>query len=91
MTTTAIAPVPTPDWLARHGGELHYGKDPSSCSVYFAGALQYVLLPVPARGQYACRITETVNGRRLESSTTYPTVIEAYRGGLEDLRRHLGW
>ncbi|MFO0929226.1 MAG: hypothetical protein U0736_19750 [Gemmataceae bacterium] len=89
--TVSITPVPTPDWLAQHGGELRFGREAASCSVYFAGQLQYVLLPVPARGKYACHVSETVNGRRLESDKTYPTLIDAYRGGLDDLREKLGW
>ncbi len=83
--------VTTPDWLVQHEGELREGKDGQSCSVYFAGQLQYVLVPLPAKGKHTCRVTETINGRRLESATTYPTAAEAVRGGLEDLRKALGW
>jgi hypothetical protein len=83
--------VTTPDWLARHGGELHLGKEGRSASVYFAGQLQYVLIPVPAKGKFTCRVTETINGKRLESATTYPTAEDALRGGLEDLCKALGW
>jgi hypothetical protein len=84
-------PLTTPPWLAQRGGELRLGKDGRSASVYFAGQLQYVLLPVPAKGQHACRITETINGRRLESGKTYPTAEQALQGGLDDLREKLGW
>jgi hypothetical protein len=80
-----------PSWLTQRGGELHCGNDGRSCSVHFAGQLQYVLVPIPAKGQHACRITETINGRRLESGKTYPTVEQAFQGGLEDLRAKLGW
>ena len=86
-----VTNVSTPDWLAQHDGKLEVGRDGLSCSVYFAGQLQYVLIPVPAKGRYACRISETVNGRRRESEKTYATIEEAYRGGLEDLRGYLGW
>ncbi len=80
-----------PKWLTQHGGELHPGKDGRTCSVHFAGQLQYVLVPIPAKGQHACRITETINGKRIESGKTYATADQAYQGGLEDLRAKLGW
>jgi len=83
--------VSTPDWLKQHGGEVRPSKDPRSCAVYFAGSLQYVLLAVPARGQFTCRITQTINGRRLDNGKTYAGVEEALRGGLDELREALGW
>jgi hypothetical protein len=83
--------VTTPDWLARHGGELRPSKDGRSWLVYFDGGPQYLLLAVPAGGKFACRVTQTVNGRRLDSGATYPTLEDAVRGGLEDLRQALGW
>jgi hypothetical protein len=81
----------TPDWLARHGGEARPSKDPRSTSVYFDAQLQYVLVAVPARGKFACRITQTINGQRLDSGTVHPTAEAALVGGLEDLRVALGW
>jgi hypothetical protein len=83
--------VTTPDWLTKHGGELRVDKLGHSASVYFAGQLQYVLLPVPAKGSFTCRVTETINGKRLESAATWPSAEDALRGGLEDLRKALGW
>jgi hypothetical protein len=81
----------TPDWLQQRGGELRFGKDGRSASVYFAGALQYVLVPVPAKGAYACRVSETINGKRIDTGKTYKTLEEAFQGGLADLRAYLGW
>ncbi|NBO92492.1 MAG: hypothetical protein EBV06_09325 [Planctomycetia bacterium] len=81
----------TPDWLSLRGGELKPGPDGCSASVYFAGQLQYVLLGVPAKGKHACRISETINGRRIESGSVYDTALAALNGGLKDLRDHLGW
>jgi hypothetical protein len=83
--------VTTPTWLTQRGGDLRPSKDSLSASVYFAGQLQYVLVPVPAKGQHACRVTETINGRRLESAKTYATADLALQGGLDDLREKLGW
>lgn len=81
----------TPEWLKIRDGEVHHGKDGRSLSVHFAGALQYVLVPVPAKGRFACQISQTNNGRRLESGKTYEKFAQAMEGGLEDLRGHLGW
>lgn len=81
----------TPDWLTLHGGDLKAGPDGKSAAVHFAGALQYVLLAVPARGKHACRISETINGRRVESAAVYDTIEAALQGGLNDLRAKLGW
>jgi hypothetical protein len=83
--------VTTPDWLAQHGGELRPSKDGRSWSVYFAGQLQYVLVALPAKDAFNCQITQTINGRRLDSPGTSPTPEDAARGGLEELRKALGW
>ena len=84
-------PVMTPDWLKQRDGELQVSKDGRSGSVFFAGQLQYVVMPLPTKGKFACRISETINGRRLDGDAIYPTNEEALRGGLEELRAKLGW
>jgi hypothetical protein len=48
-------------------------------------------MAVPVKGQYGCRITQTINGRRLDGGATYPSVEAALPGGLEELRKALGW
>jgi hypothetical protein len=83
--------VATPDWLARHGGELRANPDGQSFAVYFGPELEYVLRPVPVKGQYSCLVKQTINGKHLESGTPRPTADDALRGGLEDLRQALGW
>jgi hypothetical protein len=83
--------VTTPDWLSRHDGTVQLNKEGNSASVYFAGALQYVLVPVPAKGKYSCPVTQTINGKRLDGTNTYASAEDALRGGLEDLRQALGW
>jgi hypothetical protein len=52
---------------------------------------QYLLTPVPVAGKYGCEVRQTVNGRRLESAGTYASADAALSGGLEDLRKALGW
>jgi hypothetical protein len=84
-------PSTTPDWLARHGCSLASGVDHISCLVMLANQPQYRLMPIPLRNSFGCSITQTINGKRLDGGGTYPTVDEAIRGGLEDLRKALGW
>jgi hypothetical protein len=81
----------TPDWLARHNGELRASKDGMSWLVYFAGEPQYLLMPVPVDGKFGCRVSQTINGKRLDGPTAYPSAEDACRGGLDDLRKALGW
>jgi hypothetical protein len=84
--------VTTPDWLAQHGGELRASRDGRSWVVYFDGEPQYLLMAVPVKGKFGSRISQTINGRRLDKDgTTFPTPEEAARGGLEELRKALGW
>jgi hypothetical protein len=59
--------------------------------VYFDGGPQYLLEPVPAKGQYACRVSQTINGKRLDKGGVWTTREEALQGGLADLREALGW
>jgi hypothetical protein len=81
----------TPDWVKQHGGDLRASKDGHSWLLYFDGEPQYLLMPVPADGKVACRISQTINGKRLDGIAVYPTVEDAVRGGLEELRQKLGW
>lgn len=84
-------PVSTPAWLARRGGEVRPGTAGHSWFVVFDGAPQYKLVAAPAAGKYACFITQTINGRPVESHGTAATAEEAAQAGLEDLRKALGW
>ncbi len=83
--------VSTPDWLARHGGELRANADGQSYAVYFGAELEYVLRPFPVQGKYSCRVKQSINGKHLESGAAHRTPDDAIRGGLEDLRKALGW
>jgi hypothetical protein len=83
--------VSTPDWLTLHDCDLRASKDGHSATVYCRSEPQYLLMPIPAGGKYACRVSQTVNGKRLDGGATFGTSDEALRGGLEDLRKTLGW
>ena len=43
------------------------------------------------RHEFGCVIRQTNNGRRIDSAGVYGTSEEAIRGGLDDLRKDLGW
>ena len=83
--------LPTPDWLAQRGGELRPGTAGHSWFVAFDGTPQYKLVATPVAGKYGCHITQTINGRHVESAAVAATAEEAARAGLEDLRKALGW
>jgi hypothetical protein len=83
--------VTTPDWLVRRGVHLQKSQNGLSWLVYLGEEPEYLLMAVPVRGQFGCRITQTINGRRLDTGATYPTVEAALEGGLEELRQALGW
>ena len=84
-------PLTAPDWLTRRGGTLRLDPDGCSWWVMIEDQPQYVLRPIPVQGKFGCLVEETVNGKRLDSKTVYPTAEESLRGGLEDLRKNLGW
>jgi hypothetical protein len=81
----------TPEWLTKRGGELRPGPLGGAWYVYFDGQPQYSLMPTPVAGKHSCRVMQTINGRRLDSGGVHATVEEAMQGGLEDLRKALGW
>ena len=81
----------TPDWMSQRGGELKQSRDQRSWSVYFNGEPLYLVMPLPAKGTFSCRVSQTNNGKRLDSGATYPTWEEAGKGGIEELRKALGW
>jgi hypothetical protein len=80
-----------PPWLERHGGKLQRGFREDVWFVEFDHGPQYRLVPAPVGGKYGCSITQTINGKLIPSSGTFPTAAEAIQGGLEDLRKALGW
>jgi hypothetical protein len=83
--------VTTPDWLSQRGVRLQASKDGQSWLIYLGQEPQYLLLAVPVKGQFGCRITQTINGRRLDGGATYSSVEAALNGGLDEWRKALGW
>lgn len=83
--------VTTPDWLTRRGVRVQESRGGLSWLIYLDKEPQYLLMAVPVKGQFGCRITQTINGRRLDGGATYPSVDAALNGGLDELRKALGW
>jgi hypothetical protein len=81
----------TPDWLGKHGGQLQGNAQGTACFVFLGSEPQYVVEAIPAGGKFACRVKQTVSGKRLESTNQYASAELAVAGGLEDLRKALGW
>ena len=84
-------PLTAPEWLTRRDGTLRQCPDGQSWAVILDDHPQYFLRAIPVAGKFGSQVEETINGKRLESKTIYATENEALRGGLEDLRKVLGW
>ena len=80
-----------PDWLTQRGGDLRLGSDGHTWFFSLSGQPHYSLTAVPVGGRFGCAIRQTINGKRVESAGTHATPDEAIRGGLDDLRKALGW
>jgi hypothetical protein len=80
-----------PEWLTKHGGSLQLTSDGHSWYLMLRGQPQYKLVPVPVGGKFGCAISQTINGQRVDSSSTAASAEDAVRAGLEDLRKALGW
>jgi hypothetical protein len=85
--------VTTPEWLTRHGCELRpiLRGNGKAWAVFCNDEPNYLLELVPVAGKFGCKVTQTNNGRRLDGGASHPTEDEALQGGLEDLRKALGW
>jgi hypothetical protein len=89
---TATTTPPVPDWLAKRAGALQSGVRPETRFVLIGGQPLYKLEVRPAVGQFACAVTNSANGHRLDDATaTYASADAALTGGLEQLRAKLGW
>ena len=80
-----------PAWLRQREGKLELASDGRTWVVWFDGRANYSLEAVPVKGKFGCKISQTINGHRIPSEGTYATADEAIAGGLEDLRKALGW
>lgn len=83
--------VHAPEWLMKRGCELRASQNGNSWTVYLSGEPQYVLMLAPAGGYHSCKVMQSNNGKRLDTGGVFPTREDAARGGLEDLRKALGW
>jgi hypothetical protein len=82
---------PAPQWLSSRGGTLRQGIDGRTWFVLIDGEPLYALVPKPVAGQYGCDIKQTVNGKPLDFAETFAQPDGALSGGLEALRKALGW
>lgn len=81
-----------PDWLQTRGGSLKAGVRPETTFVVLEGNPMYKLEVRPAGGTFACAVSGTVNGKRLDDpKVKYPDAPAALAGGLDQLRGALGW
>jgi hypothetical protein len=85
-----MAPT-SPEWLLRRGGRLELASDGCTWMGWFDGQANYSLLAVPVKGKFGCKVRQTINGQDVPSDGIYATADEAIAGGLEDLRKALGW
>jgi hypothetical protein len=83
--------VSAPEWLTRRGGSVQQASTGGAWFVHFSGQPQYSLVPVPVGNAVGCAIRQTINGKRIESTSTATTPEQALQAGLEDLRKSLGW
>ncbi len=81
-----------PEWLATRGGALKSGVRLETTFVMLDGHPQYKLELRPAEGKYACAVSNTVSGKRIDDpKANYPDAAAALAGGLDQLRNSLGW
>lgn len=80
-----------PPWLTLHHGSLKPSFDGHSWVVIFADEPQYVLTPIPTKGEHGVRVQQTISGKQLPCGKVYPSTHDALTGGLEELRQLLGW
>jgi hypothetical protein len=80
-----------PDWLTQRGGTLKLDSDRATWYVLFAGQPSYSLVVVPVDGKFGCVVRQANNGARIECAGQFATLDDAIRGGLDNLRKSLGW
>lgn len=83
--------IPTPDWLTRRDGSLRASSSSNVYFVFLSGTPQYKLVVTPVGSTFGCAVTQTINGRRLDTGKASASADEAIRTGLKDLQTALGW
>lgn len=82
----------TPDWLQARKGLLQPVARLDAVFVMLEGHPFFKLEVRPAVGKFACAVSQTNNGKRLDDpNATYPDIDTAFAGGLDQLRNALGW
>lgn len=86
-------PVPAaPEWLSKRDGGLAPGIRQHILFVTVSKKPHYRLETRPAKGQFACYVSQTENGKLIDdAAAVYPTADAAFAGGLERLKQKLGW
>jgi len=81
-----------PEWLTKRDCTLTPGIRDHIVFVAVSGRPQYKMETRPAKGKFACVVTQTVNGKLIDDAAAeYPTQDAAFSGGLERLKNQLGW
>lgn len=81
-----------PEWLTKRDGGFTPGIRADVLFVTVSKKPHYRLEARPAKGQFACSVTQTENGKLIDdASAVYPTADAAFAGGLERLKQRLGW
>jgi hypothetical protein len=83
--------VTAPEWLTRHGCRMELASDGHTWFVLLGTKPQYALVPRPVGDKFGCWITQTNNGKPVDTSATAASPQDALKSGLEDLRKALGW
>ncbi len=87
-----IATIPVPEWLKLRDGSMRPGVRAETLFVMIGNQPLYKLEVRPAAGTFACAVSNTVNGKRLDDAKkTYASTEAAFTGGLEQLQNALGW
>ncbi len=81
----------TPEWLSKRDGGVVFGLNNQTMVVTLNGHPLYRLSVVPAAGKFTCAIMQSNNAKRLDANNSYDSVTAALEGGLEELRKKLGW
>jgi hypothetical protein len=83
--------ISTPDWLSLRGGQIRPGVSADTWLILLSNMQEYAAAIAPADGKFTCVVTQRNNGKRLDKGTVYAAAEAALQGGLEDLKRSLGW